>query len=66
MRTTSIGYLRWKKKRTLLNEKETTWRLKSKALWLEKGDYNTKYFYFFANHGKMQTPYRMYKAMMGK
>jgi hypothetical protein len=35
-----------------LKTNETTWRLKSKALWLEKGDNNTKYFHEYANHHK--------------
>jgi hypothetical protein len=39
-----------KRKRKLLEEKEMASRLKSRALWLAKGDENNKYFYQYANH----------------
>lgn len=38
------------KKIQFLKKEDATWRLKSRALWLEKGDYNMKYFHRFANH----------------
>jgi len=33
----------------LLKLQETTWRLKSRALWLEAGDHNTKFFHSYAS-----------------
>jgi hypothetical protein len=37
----------------ILDDKEVAWRLKSRALWLEKGDHeNTKYFHHDAMHRK--------------
>ena len=40
------------RKNTLLCEKEESWRLKSRALWLECGDNNTKNFHAFAKGRK--------------
>ena len=37
---------------TLLLEKEETWRLKSRAIWLECGDDNTKFFHAYARGSK--------------
>jgi len=31
---------------------ESEWRLKSRALWIQKGDDNTKYFYYYVKHLK--------------
>lgn len=42
------------RKRQILLIQETTWRLKSKALWLREGDINTKYFHRCANQRKIQ------------
>jgi hypothetical protein len=37
------------KRRIILLEKEKEWRLKSRALWLQVGDENTKFFHRYAN-----------------
>jgi len=41
-----------KRKDQLLLIQEISWRLKSRALWIEAGDQNTKYFHAYANHRK--------------
>jgi hypothetical protein len=38
------------KKRDILLEREATWRLKSRAIWLKQGDENTKFFHNFVRH----------------
>ena len=44
--------LQERKRSMLLLQEEKLSRLKSKALWLEAGDKNTKYFHKFASHRK--------------
>lgn len=41
-----------REKEQILKEAEIEWRLKSRALWLEAGDQNTKYFQKMATHCK--------------
>eukprot|EP01018_Ginkgo_biloba_P027293 Gb_33895 [translate_table: standard] len=41
-----------KRKRKLLEEEKSVWRLKIKALWKAKGNDNTQFFHNFANHRK--------------
>jgi hypothetical protein len=45
------------RRRILLAEQEETWRLKSRAIWLENGDENTKFFKPMQKGGKQKTPY---------
>ncbi|KAH9318515.1 hypothetical protein KI387_020284, partial [Taxus chinensis] len=45
---TQLGILE-KRRRCLLDERETLWRLKSRALWLECGDENTNFFQSYAH-----------------
>jgi hypothetical protein len=40
------------KKRNILLEKEKEWRLKSRAIWLQAGDENSKFFHRYANGRK--------------
>lgn len=40
------------RRNTLLSEKEETWRLKSRAIWLECGDDNTKFFHAYSRGRK--------------
>jgi hypothetical protein len=35
-----------------LKKEEQEWRLKSRDLWLQAGDNNTKLFHHFSNHGR--------------
>ena len=35
-----------------MDENEAMWRLKSKEIWIQKGDGNTKYFHHHINHQK--------------
>jgi hypothetical protein len=40
------------RRKQLLAEQEATWRLKSRAIWLEQGDENTKFFHAFSKGQK--------------
>lgn len=42
-----------KGRRTLLKEREDAWRLKSRAIWLNCGDENTKFFQAYARGQNM-------------
>ena len=51
------------KKDSLLLKEEKLCRLKSRALWLEEGDENTKYFHRYASHRKnINTIFEIRKA----
>lgn len=45
--------IRLEKWRTLLEEKEATWHLQNRAIWLSCGDENTKFFQAFAQGRRM-------------
>lgn len=38
------------KKKDILSDIETTWRLKSREIWIKEGDSNTKFFHRYVNH----------------
>jgi hypothetical protein len=46
-----------KKRRKLLEAKEAEWRLKNRALWLQSGDENTKFFRLMLKGEKWKTPF---------
>jgi len=50
----------------LLKLQETTWRLKSRALWLEAGDHNTKYFHSYANQRRVLSSIWELKNLAGE
>jgi hypothetical protein len=52
MKNLNGRYVGWYKERKILANKDIAWRLKSKALWLEKGDESSKFFHQFANYRK--------------
>jgi hypothetical protein len=43
-----------KEQTKILYVKEDMWRQKSKAIWLQKGDQNTKFFHLFASYKRNQ------------
>jgi hypothetical protein len=42
------------RKDKILEMEESTWRLRSRAIWIEKGDKNTKFFHKYATHRRSQ------------
>lgn len=38
------------KRKHILQIRETTWHLKSRAIWIQEGDRNTNFFHRFSNH----------------
>jgi hypothetical protein len=42
------------RKDKILEMEESTWRLRSRAIWIEKGDKNTKFFHKFASQRRCQ------------
>lgn len=54
-----------KRKQALLLKEEAAWRLKSRALWLKKGDSNTKFFHSIANARRTRNSIWSMKDSMG-
>ena len=46
-----------KKKLKILEQEESFWRLKSRAIWIKEVDKNTKFFHNFANDWREKIPY---------
>lgn len=55
-----------KRKQKILVEEESTWRLKSRAIWLKEGDKNTKFFHRFANRWRQTNTIWEIKDEAGK
>jgi hypothetical protein len=54
--TYRVFYLELRKRKIMIN-KEAEWRLKSRVIWIEKGDDNTKLFHQYAIHRRMLIPH---------